>query len=140
MKHAYKVEAIRDDFFAAMKAQAGAIRIAQNFRGRVDLIRDVFTVGTYGQLPWVAEITGPDRRYGLARAFLRGQKDYTEANSVGSRGVYIHYILESGRVYEVARMANWKRQERYFFRLDESGDEIRMTAQEVLTCLNTSAA
>lgn len=140
MKYPFKVEAIRDDFFAAMKGRSNQIHLARCFHGRTDLIRDVFTIGTLGRLPWVAEITGIDARYSMARRFVRGQKDYTEANSVGSRGVYIHYILESGRIYEVSKMANWKKPERYFFRIDERGNECRMTAKEVVECLNTSAA
>ena len=65
--------------------------------------------------PWVARITGTDPRYGLQREFLRGQKDYADANSVGSRGVYVYYPLPPG-VYEVQELISWSKVRRYFVR------------------------
>jgi hypothetical protein len=50
---------------------------------------------------WAAEITGRDPRYRYARKFLSYKKDYSEANSKGSRGVYAIYILDDGKIYEV---------------------------------------
>jgi hypothetical protein len=47
---------------------------------------------------WVAEIKGSDPRYGLAREFLRGIRDYSRANSVRTRGVFETYELLEGRV------------------------------------------
>lgn len=135
MKHAYKIEAIRDDFFTAMRRGSAVIDQALRCHGRIDLIRDVFTLGGAKRLPWIAEVVGLDARYGFSRRFIGGQKDYTESNSVGSRGVYIHYILESGKIYEVAKMTSWKKQERYFFRLDDDGTEQQLTAVEVRSCL-----
>lgn len=69
--------------------------------------------------PWVARITGRDPVYGYARQFMRGQKDYSQANSIGSRGVYLYYALESG-VYEVNRRVSWKRSRRYFIRVEDA--------------------
>lgn len=140
MKHAYKIEAIRDDFFTAMRRSSAVIDQAMRLRGRIDLIRDVFTLGETKRLPWIAEIVGIDARYGFSRRFISGQKDYTESNGVGSRGVYIHYILDGGRIYEVAKMASWKKQERYFFRLDDYGNEQQLTAMEVRSCLSENVA
>lgn len=139
MKYPYKIEAIRDDFFAATKGNAAHVKMAHRFHGQIDLIRDVFTVGTMRQLPWVAQITGRDRKYGLKREFVRGQKDYTEANSVGSRGVFVLYILEKCRIYEVAKLTKWNKPERYFFRLDEDGIEVKLTGAEVAACLTENA-
>jgi len=34
---------------------------------------------------WCAEIAGFDPKYGLKRIFLRGHKDYSEANGCGTR-------------------------------------------------------
>lgn len=71
-------------------------------------------VGYSRQRAWCAEIVGRNARYGFERRFLKGRKDYSEANSVGSRGVYLYYFLEPGKVYEVSSPASWNRTDRYF--------------------------
>jgi len=83
--------------------------------------------------PWVARITGLDPKYGLAREFLRGQKDYTDANSTGSRGVFLTYWLPEG-IYEVYERTGWKSERRFFCR-SEQGRLVRMTQEEVLAWL-----
>jgi hypothetical protein len=50
---------------------------------------------------WVAEIKGTGGKYGIEREFMMAKKDYSQANSVGSRGIYAEYYLETGRYYEV---------------------------------------
>ena len=65
--------------------------------------------GTPPPAAWVAEITGLDTKYKYARRFLPFKKDYSQANSVGSRGVQAVYMLEDGKIYDVKA---WK--ERYF--------------------------
>lgn len=85
--------------------------------------------------PWVAELTGIDPERLFIRHFLTGQKDYSEANSVGSRGVYRYFLLQSGNIYEVFARLTWKRSERYYCRINDD-QLIRMTQQEVLACLN----
>jgi hypothetical protein len=85
---------------------------------------------------WVAEITGYDRRYGLSRSFLRGQDDYSSANSTGSRGVYRIYILESGRYYEVKCRITWKKDDRYFCKVTEAGEIIHVEQLEIDQWLN----
>jgi len=88
----------------------------------------------FGKIPpacWVAEVRGPDSQYKWQRRFLRGKKDYTRANSVGSRGVYVCYILESGLVYEVKERVSWGRSRRYFCRVSEGGEVIEIPEDEV---------
>jgi hypothetical protein len=80
--------------------------------------------------PYVAEITGPDPKYKWKREFLRGDKDYSQANSKGSRGVYMHYILEPGRVYEVRCRPSWGRVERYYCQVVE-GELHNVTPDEI---------
>ncbi len=90
-------------------------------------------LGFKSNRPWVARITGPDTRYGLAREFLRGQIDYSRANSVGSRGVYLYFPLKDG-IYEVYRHETWERSRRYFIRVE--GMQItEITREEVEQCL-----
>lgn len=68
---------------------------------------------------WVARITGYDPKYGYKREFVRGQVEYAESNSVGSRGVFIYYFLDPG-VYQVNAPVSWRNDERYFI-LSEHG-------------------
>ena len=83
---------------------------------------------TFGCPPsgWVAEITGFDDVYKYKREFLRYRKDYSRANSKGSRGVFAEYILESGKVYDVRSNKN-----RYFCTVNEQGDIVKIQETEV---------
>lgn len=66
--------------------------------------------------PYVARIVGVGRYGELIREFVRGRRDYTAANSVGSRGIWIHYLLGDG-TYEVQDLLNWTKFRRYFLRV-----------------------
>lgn len=83
--------------------------------------------------PWMARITGLDKKYGFGREFLHGQRDYSKSNSIGSRGVYEYFALSDG-LYEVHERPTWKRTRRYFIQV--AGTEIvEITREEVLTWL-----
>ena len=107
MRAILKLEAIGDNFDAYCRTGS---RIAK--AAGVDL-------GYTSSRPWVAQILGRDEKYTFARKFQRSQTDYSEANSVGSRGVYLFFFLESG-VYEVFEHLSWKRSRRYFIRVYEA--------------------
>ena len=79
---------------------------------------------------WVAEIKGKDSRYGYERVFVNGIADYTYANGKGTRGVYINYVLDDGRIYEVSEPITWKETDRYFCKV-VSGEIIKITEREV---------
>lgn len=64
--------------------------------------------------PWVARIKGTHPVFKLDREFLPGHLDFSEANSVGSRGVYKYFHLEEGGVFEVYERLSWRRDARYF--------------------------
>ncbi len=81
--------------------------------------------------PWVAEITGTSRRFGLKREFLRYRKDYVDANSKGSRGVRACYVLESGKFYEVFSRISWSRTHRYFCVVTSKGDIVEIEREEI---------
>ncbi len=74
-------------------------------------------LGYKSNRPWVARITGTDATYGLAREFMHGQIDYSQANSKGSRGVYLYFPLKEG-VYEVLSHRTWSKNRRYFCRVE----------------------
>lgn len=123
--YALKVECIGDDFHDRMRGYYDCAVMLGPGMGEA----------LVGKIPpgwWCAEIIGRSGRYRWERSFLRGQKDYSEANSVGSRGAYIYYHLEEGKVYEVKAPRTWRKTDRYFVRI-EGGEPIEMTDAEVET-------
>lgn len=91
--------------------------------------------------PWVARIDGLDPRYGFARTFVHGVRDYSRANSVGSRGVWECFALEPG-IYEVKHPVSWRRTRRYFISVTDDGSYHEINREEVEACLRdgTSAS
>ena len=86
--------------------------------------------------PWVAEITGKYPSGKLQRTFVRSNRDYSRANSKGSRGVYLWFILESDHLYEVHARTSWKSSHNYFCADTEAGDIRNLTDQESTEWLN----
>lgn len=86
--------------------------------------------------PWVARITGLDDKYGFKREFQRGQRDYSKANSIGSRGVYEYFALPTG-IYEVHERLTWKRTRRYFIRIEQA-EIMEISREEVESCLRNA--
>jgi hypothetical protein len=72
-----KLEYIAENYFA-YKKQAEVIHEPTE--------RYASYMGRDKSRPWVARIDGLDSIYGLARTFMKGQIDYSNANRVGSRG------------------------------------------------------
>lgn len=88
----------------------------------------------FGAMPanwWCAKILGRDAKWGWQREFVKGYADYSESNGKGSRGVYIIYTLDAGCVYEVKSPVAWGNTERYFCRVNETGEIIRIPETEV---------
>jgi hypothetical protein len=84
--------------------------------------------------PWVALLTGFDSdRVQFVREFMRGQIDYSGANTTCSRGVYLYYPLKPG-LYEVNKRETWTRVERIFIRV-EGMDITEIAREEALRCL-----
>jgi len=91
------------------------------------------------QRPWVAEIKGLDSQRGFDRQFLRGAKDYSQSNGAASRGVYLHFILDDGKIYEVHEPLGWKKFNRYFCRYNGFEKET-LSRDEVMRCLSVRSA
>lgn len=125
-----KLEAVADHL-ADLNIQ---IRKHPEIRSRVPVRLWKYTYGP-SRRPWVARITGLEQDGRLKREFLDGQKDFSEANGIGSRGVYYYYHLHPGAVYEVRELINWTRERRYFCRV-EHGRIVEMGREEALACLN----
>ncbi len=114
MRAVLKLEFIAENYHAykrTEKQQEGVHSDAAERYGKY-LGRDV-------SRPWCARITGPHETYGLAREFVKGQIDYSKANSVGSRGVFIYYALKDG-LYEVNERTTWSKVRRYFIHVEDA--------------------
>lgn len=85
--------------------------------------------------PWVAQITGGEFPR-LDRTFLKGKKDYTHSNSVGSRGVELHYLLTEGEVYEVKYNSAWQNRQRCFCTV-HGGEILPLTKEDVEAWLSS---
>jgi len=84
-----------------------------------------------GSKPWVAEITGKDEKFKLSRTFMKPNWDYKNANSKGSRGVMLWFILESDKLYEVNARVSWKNSDRYFCTVNTDGNIYYLNDDEV---------
>lgn len=115
MKASLKIEAIGDDTDQVLRSY-------RNLTNSLSPGLGDFTFGDTKKGYWVAEITGLDPKYKYQRKFLSGKKDYQHANSKGSRGVYVYYLLGSGRIYEVLQPVSWKNSNRYFCTVSADGE------------------
>lgn len=125
-----------------MKATVGIEKIG----GREDEMTTVYRAVSNRYLPglwdemigpkienkvWVAEITGVDPKYKYSRTFLKSKVDYSKSNSKGTRGVMHWFIMETGKIYEVEAPISWSRKERYFCKISEDGDIVKIDKEEV---------
>ena len=108
MKVPYKLELIGDNIVQECRGFTGLLN------GLADGLGDEVIGDVPFKQPWIARITGTDTHYGLQRVFLSGNKDYSQANSVGSRGVYCVYFLDSDSLYEVFERTSWRASRRFF--------------------------
>jgi hypothetical protein len=124
VKASLKIEAIGDNVDQMMRLWTNIVNEAVPGLGTM----------TFGWKPsyWVARITGFDPTYKYKREFLRGRKDYKYANSKGSRGVFVYYILESGNIYEVKKRSK----NRFFCMVDDEGDIIHIDEDDVKQWIN----
>jgi hypothetical protein len=124
------LEAIGDDLAAMVRAN-------RRHPDRIHTLPVRYWKHVYSGIrqPWVAEITGirPSGRF--EHRFLSGKKDYSRANSAGSRGVYCFFHLWPDRIYEVNELLSWTRHRRYFCRVEE-GRIIELSEREVRACLS----
>lgn len=128
MKAILRLEAIGDNFTQKMKL----------FRSKADSCEEGLGQALWGGpslSPWVAEIVGLDDKWKFSRKFLKGKKDYSESNSAGSRGVYLHFMINSGHIYEVKELTSWSSYRRYFCSVTTEGDIQEIPEEEVIEWL-----
>lgn len=85
-----------------------------------------------GNKPWVAKITGLDPKWGLKREFVPGVKDYSGANSVGSRGIERAWVITEPGIYEYNLPRSWKNTDRDFFEILADGTETCIDKTEII--------
>jgi len=131
MRYVIKLEAIGDNHVAYLRQFLKA-KPPQFGRRELDAIR----FGTRKHVPWIAEIIGirPDGK--LRRQFVDGQRDYSNANSVGSRGIYLYYALRPG-LYEINSPEAWKRVRRYFLKVIDDKQAEEMSMEELRECFRS---
>lgn len=88
-------------------------------------------IGHKRRNPWVAKVSGTDKRYGFKREFISGKIQLKRANRAFTRGVELWFVLESGNVYEVSSPESWRYTRRYFCIVNENGDILHIKPSEV---------
>ncbi|MEU0242315.1 hypothetical protein ABZ234_31945 [Nocardiopsis sp. NPDC006198] len=81
--------------------------------------------------PWVAEIVGLSAKYGYRRQFLKSKADWAGANSRGTRGVKLYFVLEAGRYYQAYRKTSQQQHEKPFLKVTEEGEVVEVAKEEV---------
>lgn len=124
MKAVLELEAIADDLYELQRMmRSGKVR-SSYLSPSLEL--DLLRYGNKSLKPWVAKVTISAGR--LEREFVRYQmKDYFRANSTGSRGVYLYYVLSDG-LYEVNERVSKVRARRHFIYV--KGDKIMDVATD----------
>lgn len=130
MKASLRLEFIGANDFNAIRGAARIINAIAPGLG------DAF-VGDMPRGPYVAEIAWSVESMRFARRYLPSQRDYSKANSKGSRGVMLCFILESDRLYEVHSRISWRNSETYYAAVSEDGSVYRLKESEAQEWLNT---
>lgn len=80
--------------------------------------------------PRVAELTGLMGR-GFHRTYLTPKEDWSQANSRGTRGVWLYWTLTAGPVYEARYRTSWTTACHRYLYVTADGDLHDATEKEV---------
>lgn len=80
---------------------------------------------------WVKDIS----HHGMVKERLKGQIDYSQANSVGSRGVYKYYFLLPRNLYHVSAPQSWSKIKQYFCIVNEDTNIKELSFKEAIEWL-----
>lgn len=72
----------------------------------------------------------------IRHEIVHGKRDYSRANSKGTRGVYLNYILEEDELYLVKSPDSWRSTSVYFAAVDTGGKVVKVTNEDALEWLN----
>ena len=118
-----------------MKGTIGLEHIGANVRSAMaSLAQFERSAGIHAsdELPYSGPAVAEIYRDGdlVCRRFLDGKRDYSKANSKGSRGIFVWYTLEQDRLYWVRAPQSWHSVETYFAALRLDGSVYRLSEQE----------
>lgn len=77
------------------------------------------------QKPWIAQITGKDAKYGVARNFVKADTQ---------TGDKFAWTLEAGKIYEAFEQVSNAKQYRAFFKI-VAGKKVAMTKEQVMALM-----
>lgn len=86
--------------------------------------------------PWVARWQR-DAQGRIARTFVRGQIDFSEASRSGERGVHLYFALAPG-FYEVHAPLDWLTSRRYCCQVHADTTITEISREEMMTCLQSA--
>lgn len=122
-----RLENIGDDYHWAKRNGYLTERLVHHHYQRMGGDKDDSSVC---QMAWDGE---------LVRLFpVRGTKDYSQANSVGSRGVFTIYLLKPG-IYQIHELISWKRARLWWAKV-ANGQLTEIKLEEALQCLSIPSA
>lgn len=110
MKAVLRLECIGDNYIQRTRLiEQGRAQMPHHTRQFIPIIR-------YGQKRfrvWVARVVDGKRE------FITGMRDYSLANSIGSRGIFEYFALDDG-IYEVNECVELGKSRRYFVRVQDT--------------------
>lgn len=63
---------------------------------------------------------------------VSGKRDYRNANSKGTRGVFMCYILDEGMLYRVKEPTSWRSSNQYFCIVTNNGEVVKLDKEGAL--------
>ncbi len=63
----------------------------------------------------------------IAAQEVFGKRDYSKANSKGTRGVNLCYVLEENEIYWIKERLSWKRTAYYYAAVTPDGDVVELS-------------
>lgn len=127
MRAVLKLELIGDDFFFYRRTKT---------KSPEQLWQMARRLGFNESPSWAARLKLIDGK--LKREFLRPTKDYSQANSTGSRGIFAYYVLQPRGIYEVNDRYTWKRVHHYYCQIEET-KIIEISRQEAIDWLKNNS-
>lgn len=129
----FALEAIGDDLYQACR-ERGWRRLPDRLFNEI-LVKRMGRVLLTGERrpPWrvdeLVAVAGED----FVRESVRGQRDWSQANGMGSRGIYIRFLLQEDRIYEIHGLAAYGAPFVRYIRVADG--ETRPLSREQALCL-----
>ena len=131
MRAVISLELIGDNYIQHLK-------LIESGKAKIPHLKQYIKVLRYGRRqfrPWVAKLLGTNGR-GFKRQFMHSARDYSRANSIGSRGIFEYYALPSG-LYEINECIKLGHNRRYFIRVQDAQIK-KISRDEVIKCLTNA--